>query len=76
MKSPITKNNRDQKITVSVGAELLARAQKATREGISATVRRGLELVTRKWAYEHLRMMQGKVKFSLALEELRREREY
>jgi hypothetical protein len=59
MKAAITRSNRDQKITVSVGTELLAGAQQATGERVSATVRKGLELVTRKWAYEHLRMMRG-----------------
>lgn len=76
MRAAIIKNNRDRKITVSVPTDLLARAQKATGEGISGTVRKGLELVTRKWAYEHLRMMRGKVKFSIDLDELRKDREY
>ena len=76
MRAAITKNNRDRKITVSVPIDLLARAQKATEEGISATVRKGLELVTRKWAYEHLRMMRGKVKLSIDLDELRKDRDF
>ncbi len=49
MRAGIIKNTRNRKITVTVPTDLLARAQKATGEGISATVRKGLELVTRDW---------------------------
>ena len=76
MRAASIKNDRDRKITVSVPTDLLERAQKATGEGISATVRKGLELVMTKWAYEHLRMMRGKLKLSIDLDELRKDREY
>ena len=60
-----------RKITVIVRNELLTRAQKAARAGISETVRRGLELLARSEAYDSLLKKRGKVKFSVDLNELR-----
>ena len=62
---------QQRKITVLVGSELLARAQKATRAGIGETVRKGLELLVASDAYDELLKMRGKVKFSVDLNELR-----
>ena len=64
----------ERKITVHVACGLLAKAQKATRAGISETVRRGLELLAASDAYDQLLKMQGKVKFSVDLNELREDR--
>ena len=64
----------ERKITVHVRGELLARAQKASGTGISGTVRKGLELLAASDAYDRLLKMRGKVKFSIALEELREDR--
>jgi hypothetical protein len=61
----------EQKITVHVDRELLAKAQKATRAGISNTVRKGLELLAAGEAYDQLLKMRGKMKFSINLNELR-----
>ena len=63
-----------QKITVEVPADLLEQAQRATGEGITSTVRRGLELVTRAQAYERLREKRGKIKFSRTWSELKHDR--
>jgi hypothetical protein len=63
-----------QKVTIEVPAELLRRAQRSTGEGITATVRRGLELVATRTAYEELRRLRGKVRLSIDLDELRRDR--
>lgn len=63
-----------QKVTIEVPAELLKRARRSTGEGITATVRRGLELVAARTAYEDLRRLRGKVKLTLDLDELRRDR--
>ncbi len=64
----------ERKITVHVRGELLAKAQKAARAGISETVRQGLELLAASEAYDQLLKMRGRVKFSVELDELRADR--
>ncbi len=64
----------EQKITVYVNRELLAKAQGATHAGISETVRKGLELLAASEAYDQLLNMRGRVKFSINLNELREDR--
>jgi len=64
----------ERKITVHVRSDLLDKAQKAARAGVSETVRKGLELLAASEAYDGLLKMQGKVKFSVDLNELRRDR--
>lgn len=63
-----------RKITVQVPAELLRKAQASTGEGVTATIRRGLELLAASAAYEELRRLRGKVSFSLNLKKLREDR--
>ncbi len=63
-----------QKVTVEVPADLLRRARRSTGQGITATLRRGLELVAARNAYEELRRMRGKVKLALDLDSLRQDR--
>jgi hypothetical protein len=63
-----------QKLTVEVPTDLLRRARKSTGEGVSATVRKGLELVAARRAYEELRSLRGKVRLSLKVDELRQDR--
>jgi len=60
-----------RKITVEVPEELLERAVESSGEGITATVRRGLELVAAGQAYEALRSLRGKVRLSIDLASLR-----
>ena len=64
-----------RKITVHVQRDLLSKAQKAARAGISETVRKGLELLAASEAYDRLLDMRGKVKFSVDLSELRKDRD-
>ena len=64
-----------RKITVHVRGDLLERAQKAARAGVSETVRKGLELLAASEAYDQLLKMRGKVKFSINLSELRKDRD-
>ena len=66
--------NPARKITVLVRSDLLRKAQKAARAGISDTVRKGLELLVANDAYDRLLKMRGKVKFSVDLDELRKDR--
>jgi hypothetical protein len=59
---------------VRAHSELLDKAQKAARAGVSETVRKGLELLAASDAYERLLKMRGQVKFSIDLNELRQDR--
>jgi len=71
----ITKGMEERrKITVLVRSELLDKAQKAARAGISETVRKGLELLAASGTYDQLLKMRGKVKFSVPLSKLRQDR--
>lgn len=63
-----------KKITIHVQEELLKKAQKSTGQGITETVRRGLQLVAASESYEALRRLRGKVRFSAALKNLREDR--
>jgi len=65
-----------RKITVLVPGELLDKAQRAARAGISETVRKGLKLLAANDAYDQLLEMRGRVKFSVDLNELRGDRRY
>jgi hypothetical protein len=65
---------RLKKITVEIPADLLKRAR-AEGEGITETVRQALELRARDRAYERLRALRGKVKWSVSLQELREDRD-
>ncbi len=63
-----------RKITIIVPNNLLKKAQAATGEGITPTIRQGLELVAAGKAYEKLRRLRGKVKFSINWKSLREDR--
>ncbi|HZZ34571.1 MAG TPA: hypothetical protein VFE03_02515 [Caulobacteraceae bacterium] len=66
-----------RKITVFVPAKLLASAQDYTAQGVTQTVRQGLERLARQAFYDRLRALRGKVNFDdFDLEELRRDREF
>ena len=62
-----------KKLTLQVPNDLLARATQATGEGITPTIRRGLELVAAGGAYRNLRSLKGQVKLDLDLEKLRQD---
>ena len=62
-----------RKLTVEVPADLLERAITASGEGVTPTVRKGLELVAAGGAYGRLRRFRGKVKFGVKLSELRQD---
>jgi len=63
-----------QKITVHIDRDLLRRARARTGRGVTATIRQGLEVVAAAAAYEGLRALRGKVKFSIDLDRLRDDR--
>jgi len=64
----------NRKITLELPEDLLRRAQECTGEGVTATIRRGLELLAASTAYSQLQQLRGKVKFSIKLKELRDDR--
>ena len=65
---------KPRKVTVEVPGELLERAQRSTGEGITATIRRGLELVAAGRAYDDLRALRGKLPLRIDLDRLREDR--
>lgn len=63
-----------RKITIQLPADLVRKAQRSTGEGVTATIRRGLELVAAGRAQEELRRLRGKVAFSIDWKKLRADR--
>ena len=63
-----------RKITVQIPSELLDRAQRASGQGITQTVRTGLQLLAASRAYARLRQLRGKVRFTRSLAELKADR--
>jgi hypothetical protein len=63
-----------KKVTVDLPEALLRRAQHATGQGITGTIRTGLQLVAATGAYEALRRLRGRVRFSVDWRELREDR--
>lgn len=60
-----------RKLTIEVPRDLLERATAVSGQGITPTIRRGLELVAASGTYARLRALRGKVKFSVKLSDLR-----
>ncbi len=63
-----------KKITVILPEDLLKRALKASGEGITPTLRRGLELVAAKDTYEALLKLKGKTDLKIEIEDSRKDR--
>jgi hypothetical protein len=64
----------ERKITVHVPEDLLDRAQKASGQGITETVRQGLRLVAAGETFRRVAQLRGSVKFSVDLKRLREDR--
>ena len=64
----------ERKVTVHLPEELLARAQKASGQGITETVRQGLRLVAAGDTFRRVANLRGTVKFSVDLARLRDDR--
>jgi len=62
------------KVTVELPTDLLRRARKSTGDGVTATIRRGLELVAAARAQRELAALRGKVKLTLDLDASRKDR--
>lgn len=63
-----------RKVTVKPPADLLDRAQRSSGQNLTATIYQGLMLVAAGRAYEGLRRLRGKVRFSIDLARLREDR--
>lgn len=63
-----------QKVTAHIPVHLLHDAQAVTGKGITETLKIALVQLARSNAYEDLRKMRGKMKFSIDLDELRRDK--
>ncbi len=63
-----------KKVTVDVPEDLLRRAQRSTGQGVTATIRAGLQLVAATGACDTLRRMRGRVQFSVDWRRLREDR--
>ena len=70
----ITSMGRLKKITVEVDEQLLHSAQKQSGDGVTGTVRRGLEILAAAHSYERLAALRGKVKFETDLATMRNDR--
>jgi post-segregation antitoxin (ccd killing protein) len=67
----IAKKQEMQKVTVMLPRDLVERAKRASGLGITPAIRKGLEAVAATEAYEALRKLRGKERFSISLKELR-----
>ncbi len=67
-------HEQTQKVTAHIPVNLLHDAQVATGKGITETIKIALSQLSHASAYEALRKMRGKVKFSIDLEELRKDK--
>jgi hypothetical protein len=63
-----------RKVTVQLPVDLLRKATRSTGEGVTATIRRGLELVAAEQTQEKLRQLRGKVAFSIDWKKQRTDR--
>ena len=64
----------ERMITLNVREDMLARAQKASGQGITETIRQGLRLVAAGETFREVAKLRGRVKFSLDPDRLREDR--
>ena len=64
-----------QKVTAHIPVNLLHEAQSITGKGVTETLKIALAQLARANAYDDLRKMRGKIKFSIDLKELRKDKE-
>jgi hypothetical protein len=67
----IAKKQEMQKVTVMLPRDLVERAKRASGLGLTPAIRKGLEAIAATEAYETLRKLRGKERFSISLKELR-----
>jgi hypothetical protein len=62
-----------RKVTLLLPDDLIRKATEATGEGLTPTIRKGLESVIAAKSFEQIRALRGKVKFSIDFDTLRRD---
>ncbi len=67
----IAKKQEMQKVTVMLPRDLVERAKRVSGLGLTPAIRKGLEAIAATEAYETLRKLRGKERFSISLKELR-----
>ena len=68
------RTHAERKVTVHLPGDLLDRAQRATGQGITETIRQGLRLVSARETFLRLAKLRGSVKFSIDARRLREDR--
>ena len=64
-----------KKITVDIPHDLLEKATQRTGESITATVRRGLQLIVEGEVYAKVLELEGKVKVQRTMRSIKKDRE-
>ena len=70
----ITQREDMQKVTVMLPKRLLEDATQSIGLGITPAIRKGLEAIVAAEALKRLRLRRGKVRFSINVDELRKDR--
>jgi len=70
---PVRKKPEMKKVTVMLPRDLVETATRVSHLGVTAAIRQGLEAVAATDAYEKLRQLRGKERFSITLDELRKD---
>jgi len=64
---------RVKKLTILVPEDILRKAMRVSKSGITPTVRMGLKLLAAQDVYDRLLALRGKVKYGMTWQELRGE---
>ena len=65
---------KERKVTIMLPEDLIERALKASGEGLTPTLRKGLELMAAKGAYQGLLKLRGKFDLGLDYDQVKKER--
>jgi hypothetical protein len=65
---------KERKVTIMLPEELIERALKASGEGLTPTLRKGLELIAAKGAYQGLLKLKGKFELGLDYDQVKKDR--
>jgi hypothetical protein len=60
-----------RKVTVQLPDDLIRRATRASKRGLTPTLREALEVFAAREAFDHLRSLKGQFEFGMPLQELR-----
>lgn len=66
---------KEKKVTIMLPEDLIKRALKASGEGLTPTLRKGLELVAAKDVYNSLLKLKGQFDLGLDFEQIKKARE-